>query len=140
MKKKKNDQVGTLSEHDKEKFKKLYYKYLRAESFRKSLVYQKRFLLIMLSGYEDTEREILATLKVDPKTVSIMNQQQQILSSNGHQYNFNNNNNENISYYINNNNNKNSSFYSNKFLIHKARSRFRIAAHTIIAVYRIKYV
>jgi hypothetical protein len=111
---------------------------LRAESFRKSLVYQKRFLLIMLSGYEDTEREILATLKVDPKTISIMNQPF-----------FNNNNNNHYNneqnYYINNNNNnisisKNSSFYSNKFLIHKARSRFRIAAHTIIAVYRIKLV
>jgi hypothetical protein len=85
----------------------------------------------MLSGYEDTEREILATLKVDSKTVSTMT---------NHKNGYNNNNENN--YYINNNNNisnnKNSSFYSNKFLIHKARSRFRITAHTIIAVYRIK--
>ena len=88
----------------------------------------------MLSGYEDTEREILATLKVDSKTVSTMNNQK-----NGHSNGYYNNNENN--YYINNNNNnnnKNSSFYSNKFLIHKARSRFRIAAHTVIAVYRIK--
>ncbi len=59
-----------LSEHDKEKFKKLYLKYLRAESFRKSLVYQKRFLIIMLSGYEETEREILATLKFESNLCS----------------------------------------------------------------------
>lgn len=92
----------------------------------------------MLSGYEDTEREILATLKVDSKSVSTMNHHQSNGHVNGHSY-FNNENN----YYLNSNNNnnintKNSSFYSNKFLIHKARSRFRIAAHTIIAVYRIK--
>jgi hypothetical protein len=89
----------------------------------------------MLSGYEDTEREILATLKVDSKTVSTMTN-----NKNGYNNGYNNNNENN--YYINNNNNisnnKNSSFYSNKFLIHKARSRFRITAHTIIAVYRIK--
>ena len=33
---------------DKEKLQKLYGKYLRAESFRKALVYQKRYLLLLL--------------------------------------------------------------------------------------------
>ena len=33
---------------DKEKLQKLYNKYLRAESFRKALVYQKRYLLLLL--------------------------------------------------------------------------------------------
>ena len=62
--------TSQLSDNEREKFKKLYYKYLRAESFRKSLVYQKKFLLIMLSGYEETEREILATLCVDTTLTS----------------------------------------------------------------------
>lgn len=88
----------------------------------------------MLSGYEDTEREILAQLKLETKTSS-----HQIMFKNDHVNNNNNNN-----YYqqtnslVNGNYSKNSSFYSNKFLIHKAKSRFRIAALSIIAIYRIK--
>ena len=42
----------SLSDAHREKFKRLYLKYLKAESFRKSLVYQKKFLIIILAGYE----------------------------------------------------------------------------------------
>ncbi|CAF1036925.1 unnamed protein product [Rotaria sp. Silwood1] len=34
---------------------KFYFKYLRCEAYRKALIYQKRYLLILLTGYEDTE-------------------------------------------------------------------------------------
>ncbi|CAF0769736.1 unnamed protein product [Rotaria sordida] len=34
---------------------KFYFKYLRSEAYRKALIYQKRYLLILLTGYEDTE-------------------------------------------------------------------------------------
>lgn len=51
----KNQLNKALSDNHKEKFKRLYLKYLRSEAFRKSLVYQKRFLIIILSGYERKE-------------------------------------------------------------------------------------
>ena len=38
----------------------LYAKYIRSESFRKALVYQKRYLLLLLGGYQESEREALA--------------------------------------------------------------------------------
>jgi pericentrin len=118
---------SSLTDHDKEKFKKLYYKFLRAESFRKSLVYQKRFLLIMLSGYEDTEREILATLRLDPRLSSLLktNIPPAIMTlSNNADYTMN------LS--------KNSSFYSNKYITNKAKSHFKTGAICIIAIHRIK--
>ena len=37
---------------DKEKMQRLYGKYLRAESFRKALVYQKKYLLLLLGGFQ----------------------------------------------------------------------------------------
>ncbi len=37
----------------------LYGRFLRAESFRKALVYQKRYLLLLLGGYQDCEGETL---------------------------------------------------------------------------------
>ena len=40
----------------------LYGKYLRAESFRKALVYQKKYLLLLLGGYQDSEQETLAII------------------------------------------------------------------------------
>ena len=40
----------------------LYGKYLKAESFKKSLIYQKKYLLILLGGYQDSERETLSML------------------------------------------------------------------------------
>jgi hypothetical protein len=117
-----------ISDTDREKFKKLYFKYLRAESFRKSLVYQKKFLLIMLSGYEETEREILSSLQID-KNIRITN-----------------NDTRKSSYYNNQNIIKQNlsiihikTFYSNRFLINKPKNHFRSLAFCIIAVKRIKY-
>ncbi|MES9884611.1 MAG: hypothetical protein ABW185_27515 [Sedimenticola sp.] len=40
----------------------LYGKYLRAESFRKALVYQKKYLLLLLGGFQDTEETTLSLL------------------------------------------------------------------------------
>ena len=37
----------------------LYGKYLRAESFRKALVYQKKYLLLLLGGFQDCEEQTL---------------------------------------------------------------------------------
>lgn len=39
-----------------------YLKYLRAQSFRKNLMYQKNYLLIILGGYQDTESVTLEML------------------------------------------------------------------------------
>ena len=49
-------------ESDKIKIQRLYGKYLRAESFRKGLVYQKKYLLVLLGGFQDTEETTLALL------------------------------------------------------------------------------
>ena len=40
----------------------LYGKYLRAESFRKALIYQKKYLLLLIGGFHDCEEETLATI------------------------------------------------------------------------------
>lgn len=48
-----------------------YGKYMRAESFRKALVYQKKYLLILLGGFRDTEKDtlsLLAQMGVYPST------------------------------------------------------------------------
>jgi hypothetical protein len=42
---------------------KFYFKYLRCENYRKSLIYQKRYLLVLLTGYEDTEIYALNEIK-----------------------------------------------------------------------------
>lgn len=47
---------------DKVKIQRLYGKYLRAESFRKALIYQKKYLLLLLGGFQDTEETTLALL------------------------------------------------------------------------------
>ncbi|KAI4902380.1 hypothetical protein NFI96_018847, partial [Prochilodus magdalenae] len=44
------------------KVQRLYEKYLRAESYRKSLVYQKRYLLLLLGGFQDCEQATLALI------------------------------------------------------------------------------
>lgn len=41
----------------------LFGKYLRVESFRKALVHQKRYLLIVLSAYQESEAKTMAMLK-----------------------------------------------------------------------------
>uniref|UniRef100_A0A8C4WC90 Pericentrin n=1 Tax=Gopherus evgoodei TaxID=1825980 RepID=A0A8C4WC90_9SAUR len=44
------------------KLQKLYKKYLRAESFRKALVYQKKYLLLLLGGFQDCEQATLSLI------------------------------------------------------------------------------
>lgn len=41
---------------------KLYKRYIKAESFRKALVYQKRYLLLLLGGFQDCETTTLAMI------------------------------------------------------------------------------
>ena len=40
----------------------LYGKYLRAESYRKALIYQKKYLLLLLGGFQDCEQTTLALI------------------------------------------------------------------------------
>lgn len=42
--------------------KRIYGKYLRAESFRKALIYQKKYLLLLLGGFQECEDASLALL------------------------------------------------------------------------------
>ncbi|XP_026534840.1 pericentrin isoform X1 [Notechis scutatus] len=44
------------------KIQKLYRKYLRAESFRKALVYQKKYLLLLLGGFQECEQATLSLI------------------------------------------------------------------------------
>ncbi|KAM9786838.1 pericentrin isoform 2-T2 [Syngnathus typhle] len=51
------------------KVQRLYERYLRAESFRKALVYQKRYLLLLLGGFKECERAtlcLITTMGVQP--------------------------------------------------------------------------
>nr|XP_055169391.1 pericentrin isoform X6 [Nyctereutes procyonoides] len=57
---------------------KLYLHYLRAESFRKALIYQKKYLLLLIGGFQDSEQETLSMIahlgvfpsKADKKTTT----------------------------------------------------------------------
>lgn len=40
----------------------MYERYLRAESFRKALVYQKRYLLLLLGGFQECEQATLCLI------------------------------------------------------------------------------
>lgn len=40
----------------------LYERYLRAESFRKALVYQKRYLLLLLGSFQESEQATLCLI------------------------------------------------------------------------------
>ena len=40
----------------------MYTYYLRAEAFRRALAYQKRYLILLLGGFQQSEREILMAL------------------------------------------------------------------------------
>jgi hypothetical protein len=42
---------------------KFYFKFLRCEAYRKALIYQKRYLIILLTGYEDTEMYALNQIR-----------------------------------------------------------------------------
>ncbi|NXN24706.1 PCNT protein, partial [Nycticryphes semicollaris] len=44
------------------KLQRLYMKYLRAESFRKALVYQKKYLLLLLGGFQNCEQATLSLI------------------------------------------------------------------------------
>ncbi|XP_027559007.1 pericentrin isoform X3 [Neopelma chrysocephalum] len=44
------------------KLQRLYRKYIRAESFRKALVYQKKYLLLLLGGFQDCEQATLSLI------------------------------------------------------------------------------
>ncbi|XP_056248818.1 pericentrin isoform X1 [Seriola aureovittata] len=44
------------------KMQRLYERYLRAESFRKALVYQKRYLLLLLGGFQECEQATLCLI------------------------------------------------------------------------------
>nr|XP_045004664.1 pericentrin isoform X2 [Jaculus jaculus] len=58
------------------KMEKLYLHCLRAESFRKALIYQKKYLLLLIGGFQDSEQETLSMIahlgvfpsKADKKT------------------------------------------------------------------------
>ncbi|XP_061753520.1 A-kinase anchor protein 9 isoform X2 [Nerophis ophidion] len=49
-------------EADSAALKRMYCKYLRSESFRKALIYQKKYLLLLLGGFQDCEEATLALL------------------------------------------------------------------------------
>ncbi|NXP97796.1 AKAP9 protein, partial [Vidua macroura] len=45
-----------------QELQRLYRKYIRAESFRKALVYQKKYLLLLLGGFQDCEQATLSLI------------------------------------------------------------------------------
>lgn len=45
------------------KLHRLYWKYRRSESYRQALVFQKNYLLMLLEGFQSTEKQTLTTLK-----------------------------------------------------------------------------
>ncbi|XP_030846595.1 A-kinase anchor protein 9 isoform X6 [Strongylocentrotus purpuratus] len=52
----------TTEQQQQQKIQRLYGKYLRAESFRKALVYQKKYLLLLLGGFQDCEQATLSLI------------------------------------------------------------------------------
>nr|XP_057903449.1 A-kinase anchor protein 9 isoform X2 [Doryrhamphus excisus] len=52
----------TGPEADNAALKRMYGKYLRSESFRKALIYQKKYLLLLLGGFQECEEATLALL------------------------------------------------------------------------------
>ncbi|NWI59762.1 PCNT protein, partial [Calyptomena viridis] len=44
------------------KLQRLYRKYIRAESYRKALVYQKKYLLLLLGGFQECEQATLSLI------------------------------------------------------------------------------
>jgi hypothetical protein len=56
------DQLKQTQNHSSSS-NKFYFKFLRCENHRKSLVYQKRYLLVLLTGYEDTETYALNEIR-----------------------------------------------------------------------------
>uniref|UniRef100_A0A8C4PTE8 A-kinase anchoring protein 9 n=1 Tax=Equus asinus asinus TaxID=83772 RepID=A0A8C4PTE8_EQUAS len=54
--------LQNLSPDSEATIKRIYGKYLRAESFRKALIYQKKYLLLLLGGFQECEDATLALL------------------------------------------------------------------------------
>ncbi|XP_053717499.1 A-kinase anchor protein 9 isoform X2 [Synchiropus splendidus] len=52
----------TGPEADNVALKRMYGKYLRSESFRKALIYQKKYLLLLLGGFQECEEATLSLL------------------------------------------------------------------------------
>lgn len=52
----------TGPEADNAALKRMYGKYLRSESFRKALIYQKKYLLLLLGGFQECEEATLSLL------------------------------------------------------------------------------
>lgn len=52
----------TGPEADNAALKRMYGKYLRSESFRKALIYQKKYLLLLLGGFQECEEATLLLL------------------------------------------------------------------------------
>ncbi|XP_023240985.1 A-kinase anchor protein 9-like isoform X3 [Centruroides sculpturatus] len=50
-------------EHQIIKLHRLYWKYRRSESYRQALIFQKNYLLMLLEGFQSTEKQTLTTLK-----------------------------------------------------------------------------
>ncbi|XP_060771551.1 A-kinase anchor protein 9-like isoform X2 [Neoarius graeffei] len=59
-----SDTVRDLStpDGDSATLKRIYGKYLRAESFRKALIYQKKYLLLLLGGFQECEEATLSLI------------------------------------------------------------------------------
>ncbi|XP_047416005.1 A-kinase anchor protein 9 isoform X3 [Sciurus carolinensis] len=58
-----NDTLQNLSPDSEVAYlKRIYCKYLKAESFRKALIYQKKYLLLMLGGFKKCEEATIALL------------------------------------------------------------------------------
>ncbi|KAM7376064.1 hypothetical protein PAMP_005812 [Pampus punctatissimus] len=55
-----NRPINDVTSHGK--MQRLYERYLRAESFRKALVYQKRYLLLLLGGFQECEQATLCLI------------------------------------------------------------------------------
>uniref|UniRef100_A0A8W8MAH7 Pericentrin/AKAP-450 centrosomal targeting domain-containing protein n=1 Tax=Magallana gigas TaxID=29159 RepID=A0A8W8MAH7_MAGGI len=54
--------AGVGTEGDRDRIQRLYGKYPRADSYRKALVYQKKYLLLLLGGFQDCEQTTLALI------------------------------------------------------------------------------
>ncbi|XP_069081596.1 pericentrin-like [Pleurodeles waltl] len=73
-----------VTETSNSKLQRLYRKYLRAESFRKALVYQKKYLLLLLGGFQDCEQatlSMIARMGVYPSPVDL-----QVVSTHSHAF------------------------------------------------------
>ncbi|XP_041812023.1 A-kinase anchor protein 9 isoform X2 [Chelmon rostratus] len=59
-----NDTLREITgpEADNAALKRMYGKYLRSESFRKALIYQKKYLLLLLGGFQECEEATLSLL------------------------------------------------------------------------------